>query len=452
MYLLLVFLIFFAGFVNSAYSLLRHKWVGRDTFYHLWLGGEIRKLRRLPEQVERYPFPEPYNLPLLPHILLALFPERYHQKLQLLAPILLMINGILLYFVCQAFFNPQIAMMSVALYFFIPMTRDNYYSLTARAFGDTFLIISLLSLFVFYMSANYVALLISILASSFVFLSHRLTLQSFTAVLIALTIFLRSYLPSLVFIFGMLLAVIFTGGYYLKILKWHLELIFHMARNITNPKIRAVTPEIYLNPIRFLFNIPVLVMLPFFFFSGRGVVNDFFLIWTISLVVLSVIWFLGEGYRHAANATIPLAVLTAIWTYQQANYLIFFGFLAICLVFTLVKIVRLEKDRYSILPDSLITAFYWLKNNCRKEELVLCLPFDIFQALYYFTGCRILQAGGWEAKGIIFNRYVLSEKVKPENLGETIKEYSIKYILTMNKESLPGETVFSSGEVKINKL
>lgn len=342
--------------------------------------------------------------------------------------------------------------MALTLYFFLPMSRDNYYALTSRAFGNTFLVISLLSLFAFYLTSNIAALLAASLAASLVFLTHRLTLQSLVAVMLALTLALWSFFPMIVLISGLLLTIVFTRGYYIKILKAHLDLIITLTWNMRNPKIRAVQPAVYPNPVLFLFNIPVIVLIPFFFSLSGDIRTDFFLIWGLSLVGLSIIWFLGEGYRHLANSTLPFSVLTAVWAVNYSAYPIYAGFLALSVFFTVVKIIRLERDKISILSEPLLDAFAWLKNNCNKEDLVLCLPFDIFQAMHYFTGCRVLQAGGNEAKGILFNRTTLGEEVKNGKLKEMAKEFGIRYILAMGQKEMPGEAIFSSGDVRINKV
>lgn len=442
--------IFVLGFINRAFHLFRHPWVGKDTFSHLWLAREIRDTGRLPKQLWGHPYPQPYDLPPFPHIFLAMWPVSFHRGLQYLAPLLDVVSGLMILAGCFAAFGPEVAVVALALYFFSPMGRDNYYSLSPRAFGNTFLIASLFSLFIFYETAWPPVLIFASLFCALVFLTHRLTLQSLVGVLIGLTVVLRSPAPAMVLAMGFVMAFVFTKGYLMKTLKGHFEFVATVAKSMKDPKIRSAQPAKFPNPLHLLFNLPVLILLPWFFFLDTGLNTSFFLIWAVSLVVLSLVWVLGEGYRHLANAVAPLSILTAVWVVHNSAYLVLWAFLAASLLFTAVKIWRLEKENTSFISGPLVEAFIWLKGHCQPEDMVLCLPFDIFQALFYFAGCNVLQAGG--AQGMLFNRSVLYEKVKNGKIQELVDEYNVGWVLTVNKGGMPGKTVFTRGDIVINQI
>lgn len=443
----LIILLLALGFLSRAYSLLRHKWVGKDIFYNLWVAREIRTTKKLPKQQERYPYPEVYLHPPLPHIFMALFPEKYHHRLQIIFPLLDVINGILIYMVCLRIVNPSVALMALALYLFLPMSRDNYFSLSVRGLGNSFLCLSLLALLAFFVTSSLFYFAVAAFTASLVFLTHRLTLQSLAAVLAALSLFLWTIIPLLVLFLGFILAMLLSRGYYLKVLKGHVSFLFNMALSLRDKKIRSTQAGVFPNPMLFFFNVPVLILIPLLVSIKGDLKTDFFLIWALSLLVLAVIWVLGEGYRHMANATMPFSVLTAVWAHNSSNQLIFLFFLVVCIIFTLVKIIRIEKDKTTILSDDMLSAFQWLKRNCTPNDVVLCLPVDLSHALVYFTGCKVLSGGGW--KGMIYDRSVLAVKAREGKLADPIKQFNVKYILAMGTWNIPDKPVFSSGDVQI---
>lgn len=442
--------IFVLGFINRAFHLFRHPWVRKDTFSHLWIAREIRKSQKFPKEIWGYPYARPNNFPPFPNIILALWPEKYHKKLQYIGPCMDLIIGLIILAGCLPAFGLNVSIIALSLYFFTPMSRDNYISLGSRAFGSTFMICTLFSLFIFYSTTWPPVLVIASIFASLVFLTHRTTLQSMVVVLIAIAIGLRSFSPLLVLVTGFLFAVLFTKGFYLKILKGHLHFVAVTAKKVFKPGTRGELTAIYPNPILYFFNVPMLVLIPFYFLPQGNLTMDFFWLWGFSLLGLSVLWIFGDGYHHLSSGIIPFAVLTAVWLVNSGAYWILSGLLVVCMGFTTIKIWRLEKENSNFVSDDLLSAFKWLKEKNKSDDMVLCFPFDIFQALYYFNSCKIQRSGVVE--GALFNKSVINKTVKEGKIAELVREYNVKWILSISKTALPGEVVYSCGDARIHRV
>ncbi len=127
-------------------------------------------------------------------------------------------------------FNSQIAIIATALYFFTPYTFDSSFSLSARSLANSFLIVSLLSLFLYLTYGFIFAFIISVMFSTLVLLTHRLTTQSLICVLLSISIGYYSIIPLFIIVCSFLLALLFSKGFYYRVLKGHIEIIRTMGR------------------------------------------------------------------------------------------------------------------------------------------------------------------------------------------------------------------------------
>ncbi|MBI4333578.1 MAG: hypothetical protein HY673_20130 [Chloroflexi bacterium] len=450
MVFVLITAIFVLGFINRAFHLFRHPWVGVDTFRHLWLAREIGNTGRLPRMLWGYPHVQPNNLPPFADVFLAVWPEKLHRRLQYLAPGLDVVSGLIILAASVPAFGLETAAVATAFYFLTPIARDNHYLLGSRAFGNTLLVATLFPLFIYYQTSWPPVLIIASVFAALVILTDRLALQSLAAVLTGLTIGLGSPAPLAVLLMGLAMAFVFTKGYLVRTLKGHFEFVAFIARRIGDPGTRAVLPGVFPNPLLYLFNAPLLALVPFVFSHGGTIEVDFFLVWTLSVVVLTVLWVFGEGYRHLAHAAPAFSILAAAYFVNNQAHWALAGFLAVCAAFTAVKIYRVEREKTAFVSEDLVGAFRYVKEQCRPADVVLCLPLGMSPACFYFSGRRVLWSGG--AEGMVFNRTVLHRKVKDNRIDELVGEYGIKWIVAADGREIPGKTVFSAGEAKVNRV
>jgi len=438
-----------------SYLLLKYNWVGKDVFYHLLIAKEIRKNKKLPETVNYFIFPEKYNYPPFLHVFLSLFKEKYHQKLQFLSIIFDIVTGILIFIMVMHTFNIWIAIFSTTLYLITPISIDNSFTLGPRSIANMYMVAALFSLFYFFNTQIVIFAILAAIFTAFVLLTHRLTTQSLLFVLVSMSFGFKSITPLVIILIGIILAIIFSKGYYVKSAKGHINFIKCMAKGFQDRKTRLITPNILPNPIQFVFNMPILLALPVFSLFYDNIITKYFVIWGLSIVILSIIWVYGEGYRHIYNAIPPFSIIVSLWILNNTAYHFFIFIIIISFCFILIKFYRLENDvkSYSIISKEMIDAFNYLKKNGRKDDVVLCLPFDIFYAVIYFTGLKVLQMSGGEGKGVLFNRSILLKKVNEGKIEELIKEFNVKWILFIinNKYELHKTPVFRSQNILLYK-
>ena len=450
--LIVIPLIFITAFFLRSYLLLKYKWVGKDSFYHFIVAQEIRKNKSLPKVINRFIVPEKYSYPPLLHLVLSFFPEKYHSVAQYLGPISDIGCGVTIFFFCSYVLSLKIAIMATALYLFTPMTIDDSFSFAPRSFANWFMVISLLSLFHYLLYGSVATFIGSIIFATLVLLTHRLTTQSLIFVILAFFIAFRLFAPLWIIALAVLLAVTFTKGYYLRVISGHIDFLKVFGKKVLNRASRKEMPSLFPNPVFLLFNMPIFIILPIFFFHYNNASLGFFIIWGSSLTVLSFIYILGEGIRHMRNAIPAFSIVTVLSLVNSQNYIILFIFMGLSLIFSIYKIHRIEKlsELGNITSPEMIKGFNYIKSHQRKNDVLLCLPLDITYTAAYFTDCIMLQSSGGFAKGLDFNQK-LHKKIREGKINELIKKYNVRWVLAvgLNKYSIKGKIVFRSGDTKV---
>lgn len=447
--------IFSLTFFTRIYFLLKYKWVGIDSFYNFLVSQEIRKKRKLPETINKFVIPERYDYPPLIHVLLSLSKDKYHQKLQYFAPIFDMIIGSIIFCFCFFIFNSQIALIATTLYFFTPYTFDNSYSLSARSLGNSFLIVSLLSLFLYLTYGFIFTFIISIIFSTLVLLTHRLTTQSLIFVLLSISVGYYSIIPLFIILCSFLLAIVFSKGFYYRVLIGHIDFIKIFGRRLLDKNGRKKIPNKFPNPVSIVFNMPIFLMFPVFLLFYNKPPFNFFVIWGVSLTILSAIWVLGEGQRHIINAVPAFAIISSIWLVESQNYILLLLLTIISFIFLIYKIYRLEKKPNigGITNKYMLNGFDYINSHKKNGEVMLCLPLKFTYNAAYFTGCTMLQSGGGFGMGLDFN-LTLHKLVNDGKIDELIQKYNAEWVITIGGEnySIKGKKVFMNGNVKVFRI
>jgi hypothetical protein len=420
------FLILFGAlvlvFVLRSLLLFRHRWVGVDTFYHLYEARSIRE--RSTEQFRRrFYLAEDYAYPPLLHYILSRFDD--HWRLQFLGPIADTASAAMLALLFVALDRPSLVPLGLTLYAFTPYLLEAASSISPRPFANFFLSGSMLSLLAFFLYHNWGSMLFSMLFAGLVLLTQKLASQSLLVSLVALALFFASWAPILVLAGGLLISLVLTRGGYIRVLQAHFETL----------RMRARVGDDYgrhlFDPVQALFNFPLLVFAPLGIFYGAalgGVGFTFVNAWSFSVVVLAIVWPFGEGFRHLMNAWTPYVVLIVCWSI--GNLALQVLLIAVASSLSLAKLVRMSRNVTFIVPEEMPEAGHYIDGHAQLEDLILCVPKEISYAMLYFTRHgRVLAGSGGDPKGAEFNVAVLRKYERRGEYGLLTKIHPVRWVV-----------------------
>lgn len=434
-----------------SYLLLKYKWVGKDSFYHLLVAQEIKKNKKLPKTINNFIVPEEYDYPPLLHVFLSLFNKKSHQKLQYIGGISDILTGLIILVFCDSIFGTRVAILACMFYLFTPMTIDSSFSLGPRSTANFFMTASLLSFAYYYETGLNTAVYVATISSLFVLLAHRLTTQSLVFSLITLSFTIQSIIPVYILAASIIMAVVITKGFYLTVIKGHIDFIKIFATKILHKNERKEMASIFPNPLYLLFNIPIFVLFLMSLSLPESSIIKFFSIVGLSLTILSFVWIFGEGIRHMNNAIFAFAILGASYASKMSDISIIIIFMFL-LLFSTYKLFRMEKmlELGNITTTDMLAGFEYIKSHKKKGDVLLCLPLDFTYNAAYFTDCIMLQGSGGFAKGLNFNQ-MLHKQIKSGKINETIEKYNARWIIIIgaNEFDIIGKMVFSTVNVKV---
>ena len=430
-------LVLILGFFIRSYLILKYRWVGKDTFYHLIASKTIKAKGFPPEYIDKFIKPEKYNYPPAFHLFLSFFNDSKYQKLQILSPVADILTGIVIFLFCNSYFGYQVAIISTTLYIVTPFVFDNAYSFNPRSFANLFFVLTVFSCInaVLFNSITWFA--VSVIFTVLVLLLHRLTTQCLFVVLVVLALGLHSLLPGIICFLSILVAILVTKGFYLTVLRGHFAFINEFGHKAFNNKYQDERQALFPDPKQLLFNMPIfpaILLMIFFPLNFRDPFMYSILIWAIGLMVLSVIWVLGEGIRHMICSVPAFSILIALVVTIYNLYSIFLILVIISVLFSFYKIYRLEKypSISGIITKNMLSAFDFIRINKMHGDILLCLPLDYSYNAAFFSDCIILQSSGGFAEGLSFNQK-LHKMVNQGKINEIIEMYHPKWVILLDK-------------------
>jgi hypothetical protein len=454
----LLSLLFGFVIVSRCLLLLRDKWVGTDSFYHLLVAKEIRRTKKLPSTIDRFFFKENYDYPPLFHIFLSLFDEKHHRKLQYATPIFDIITGVVIFSGSFFMFGESVAIIALALFATTPITIDNAFYLSPRGFANTLFVISLFSLAYFVATDNVLFYVVALIFTALVFLSHRLTTQALWVVLVSLSVAESSVIPISILVFALLLAVVISKGFYVKSFIGHINYVKLMAGSLFDSSKRGQLGYKLPHPLLFLFNMPILILLPVVFLSGTLLNNGItypITIWFLSIFVLSVVWIFGEGYRHIYLSIVPYSIILSYYFINSPDLMILYFLVALSIAAIVVKLYRFEHDLnlHMVIDDDFICCCNFIKEGKKKNDIILCLPLSYTYQAAYFTDGLMLQGSGGEGRGYEFN-LSLKQRIESEGLSGVVDDYKPTWGLVVGEIKTPLECskVFARGNTSVLKF
>jgi len=321
-----------------------------------------------------------FDYPILFPWIFSFFPKKNLLKFQgFVSPFFDALQNVLVFFITLGLTHSYgMALVSQIVYSLIPMIPVENSYLTPRSLGYLMFTLSFYPLLLYYNSSEPMFILISIVFTTLLFLTHRFALQSF----IFICLFFAAFTGTLTFIavpiLGFIFATFLTKGYYLRVAKGHMYNIYFWTKNYKyrfSHQIHGLESKgkldwvgmIYLllsefSPI-FLIVTNVWVISSFIYFyyfmsaTHLEIQNGIFYLmslWVIFFYTLGVIILrvkilipIGEGQRYLEMATVPVSVLSSVLLfhfYNQYGLVAVIGFVILVLGF-LFKLRELLKIR-----------------------------------------------------------------------------------------------------------
>lgn len=476
------FIIPLISFIFQSYPRLFNRFFGVDVWTrlietkHVRDVGHIIPRKKIKNQfiIEGY-FDYP---PVFPFIL-SFIPTNTLKHLQgFIAPLFDVLQIVLIYYaVMYLDGDVRMALLAQALYATTPMIVIENSYLTPRSLGYTNFTFATLNLLIFLYIGNPLFLLIGIIASTLIFLTHRFATQSFLFISVFFTYYLNTPLFIQVFLIGFTLAIVFTKGYYLRVLQGHLYNIYFWIKNLDYRwahQIRGMEKKdvkldwvakinnfiSFLSPIA-LFGLNPYALSGFILMTASHIgfiqVSELFLtfaVWIIFFYILGAIVLktkylmpIGEGQRYMEMATVPSSILSAyliiqlLETTYRSEVIILTGLLIIAniAITVTIQLRGIIKDRNRSMTDDMKKALEYIRKN-KKKMRIICIPHQNTTMTVYNTNKEVLVNADNRGLMQVMDVYPI--------LRLSMKKLKTKYQLT---HMLINTSYVSLSELKIRK-
>lgn len=453
------------AFFFESYPRFLNRNCGVDVWTHLLYLKEFKKKNRIPEKIEgNFLIPGKYDYPPMFILILSRFPFKIVEKFEFLfSPFFDSIHVLLIFWVSYYITNSLlISLITQALYIVTPIIIVENSSATPRSLGYTLLTLTFVSIFFYQNNLGLSFLIASIIAGTFIFLSHRFTAQGFLFFSITFSIIFRSPIYIFIFALSFLIALIVSDGFYLTVLRGHIGNLIFWYKNIKYRFYHQIKGELKAkNHKDFVFRIyneflkfppfilaitnpwtMIIFPLLLFYLPKEPILFKLF-IWVSVSYVLSLItlWiprlrFLGEGQRYLELSAFPAALLSANFLINIVpfNYRAYSAFLYILIallsILTIIVIQRkaIIKDQLRSLTPDLLRMFDYLEKLKNKPAL-LCLPHQITTNTIYHTGSPVFVNADYKDINKISDVYPYLKKP----IRSILKQHKLDAIL-LNEE------------------
>ena len=417
-----ILLIVLAFFIRVK-PLWAHRYWGVDAYYFLLCVEAFRKRKRIPiilppyyrlENQEQW-YPPGFT------VFLWLFPERFLKKYYwALSPAVDCLIIAVLYTVTYlATDNMWLAGLGGLLYAINLAAITECLALTSRQLGSLLLAFVFLSLFGFVNYQNYFLLGLFLLSGFILLMTHKMSTQLLWFVLPVMTLIFwdATYILGAVAIVA--LTFLLSGGFYVKVLRAHGDILSFWNRNWRNLGAHQVNsspvygdeerddPERYFaKGLKGLYhsfrrlgaNVSVVMLIfPVIFYPQLSLFDRQMFWWVILVYALAALTllvpqlrFLGEGPRYLKMAVLPVSYLTVVslsYDWHISSY--YYPLLGICIVASIwlyIKISRsFTRSRKSSLDSSFKQIIDFLLNE-KETGVIACIPCDMADSIAYH--CR----------------------------------------------------------------
>ncbi len=429
---LLGFIIPILSYFFQVYPRIFNRYFGIDVWKRMIEADIIRKNKHhIPKGVVQNGFiiEGYFDYPPVFPWLLSFIPKKILLQIQgFIAPIFDCIQNYLVFLITLQLSNRvDIALIAQVIYFSTPIAALENSYLTPRSLGYLNFTLAFYPILMYQQTHALPYLYLGYIFTTLIFFSHRFPTQALLFISIFFTIIDRDLIYLSNYLVAFITAIIISRGYYLKVLKGHLTLIYfwilnykfrfaHQIRgNFSNDKsnkmdfvsfiyyllstftpISLIATNIWLcAPIAYVIDKYAKLNLipidnPLFLKMSLWVV--FFYI--LSTVVLSIKYFIpiGEGQRYLEMALVPTSILAAMilsaflnTPYKTTAIIIYLSILIINILLTIYaqwKGVITDKSRS--LTKELPGIFSYL-NQLKYRPRIICVPHAMNLIFLYNT-------------------------------------------------------------------
>jgi hypothetical protein len=453
---------------------LKKRHFGVDGWRHLLIADYIRRYKKYPHHMDKFLIEAPSDYPPGLRVLLSLIPKHILDKYEwLICPLVDLCHIMLVFgFVYYFTHNLLVAILAQIIYLSAPLTIMENSNLTTRSLASFLFTLTFLGMLGFSMTGKAAFFIFACLMVVILLLSHRMSVQALFFVIIFFSVYEKNIFYFLIFGLGVLIAIIISRGFYLKIFRGHLamleywrkhikyryahevrglpekgaksnDMVFNLYQRVrsapfmavltANPFVLLVIAFIFLKKFNFGFDIS--------YFKFPSFLIDKFAMWSLFLLIVGVairsirfIEFMGEGERYMEYASFPIAIIGALTVYSgfQSPYfnLILIGFLSFVVLGGLLPAFYIQQkviihDKERSITESLWKIFDYI-NHIDDEVRMMCIPQLMSTSVMYFTKAKVLCTDNSLAH-ITDLADVLPVIKKP--LKEIFKKYRINYLL-----------------------
>lgn len=460
------FLLFSLSLLLRIRPHLSGKLGGADCWFYLIYVRELKRAKRFPPKFSHFILDseEQWYPPGFP-MLLSLLPDPLLKKWHwIISPIIDCFHELMVFFF-TLWITGSLNVSAVAglFYAIVPTLYTENRNLNSRALSSLLFSLNMLCLFLYMENPSW-TLCIPVLISGFlVLMTHKMATQVLGFTYVFLTVYLGEWCVLLLLLSTIGLTFFLSGGFYVKVLRAHFDILAFWRRHLDNLRAHQVldSPQ-YRDPNRkadnfyapgfrgarknlihlFAHNpliliVPAIIRADYSFFSG----------WILSILALTLLTtffrpmlFLGEGFKYIKYLIFPqsfflgMYVVTTQGGFWGRSSVIFLGLLSLgVMLYSHIYTQRESVGKVAAMDDSLLTVLQALKEL--PKESVLCLPTPLAEVVAYETGKRVL----WGAHGYGFKKLEGFFPVLEKPLEKFFTEYKIDYFL-LDEEFAPVST------------
>ena len=211
-------------FALRAFPRIGKPFIGHDAWAILLVVDQLKKGEGYNGASKYFLIPGEHDYPPIFLFFLSLFPSSWLRKYNwAINPILDSLNaGILILLVYFLTGNFLIGSLAGLIYSFTPVVLEESLILSTRVFGMVLFNATLLSFVLYQSSKSPILIPLMVAGGILILLSHKFASEVFFLLSVSFAILGWSYLPMVVFFAAFLGAFLFSGGFYLKVLRGQL--------------------------------------------------------------------------------------------------------------------------------------------------------------------------------------------------------------------------------------
>ncbi|MBI3988697.1 MAG: hypothetical protein HY347_03675 [candidate division NC10 bacterium] len=391
---------------------------GGDAWYYLLYVEELKRSRRIPVTLPYFllDIEEQWYPPGFP-VLLSLFPEALLKRYRwAIAPAIDCLQLLVLsLFTLLATKSVTAAALAGVVYATTPTLIAENLNLNSRSFGSLLFTMTMLFLLALELSRSFLGYLPIAAFGGLLLLTHKLSSQGLLFILLGEALWIRQGEPLLALGAALGMAFLLSTGFFLKLLKGHLEILRFWRRNLLNLGAHQVyDSSLYRNradsgdnPSRrfhrpglqgFIWHLKVLLShnlyilaLPLLLGQAGSPVQHFCTRWLLLIYLFTLITtflpplrFLGEGLKYLKLAAFPLAFLLGAGGWGATSFLLI-PLLALNLFVILRTIRPLTIGK---VDDGLLKIVQYLKQA--EPGGVMTIPTHVADPIAYLAKRKVL--------------------------------------------------------------